>query len=59
MKVICGVKQEFELKWAAMWREEKGTQMLGQINPIPESSLEMVLPDRIKCQLHLSKALMA
>lgn len=42
-----------------MWREEKDIQMLGQINPISESSLEMVLLYRIKFQLHLSKALMA
>lgn len=44
---------------AAIWREEKGIQMLGQINSRPESSLEMVLLYRIKFQLHLSKALTA
>lgn len=42
-----------------MCREERGVQMLGQINPIAESRLEMVLLYRIKFQLHLSKALMA
>lgn len=42
-----------------MWREERGIQMLGQINPIPESSLEMVLLYQINFQLHLCKALVA
>lgn len=47
-----------------MWREEKGIQVMeqcveGMINLTPESSLEMVLLEWIKFQLHLSKALTA